>query len=66
MKYATFVASTFAVVVEEWIMCDERSHRTTVWQRGGGGLAMWPLEGSKMHTPCFWYEHGDGLRIVVE
>ena len=66
MKYATLVASAFAVVVEEWIMCDERSHRTTVWQRGGGGLTLWLLDGGRIHTPCFWYEHGDGLLIVVE
>ena len=66
MKYATLVASAFAVVVEGWIMCDERSHRTTVWQRGGGGLTVWLLEGGRIHTPCFWYEHGDGLLIVVE
>lgn len=66
MKMATRVASAFAVVVEEWIMCDERRHRTTVWQPGGGGLVLWPLQGGRIHTPCFWYEHGDGLRIVVE
>jgi hypothetical protein len=66
MQYAILVASEFAVVVEEWTLCNEGKHRTTTWQRGRAALTVWPLGEAAIRTPSFWYEHGDGLLVVVE